>query len=69
MDLAARDVGAELRCPLPFGRRQRSGAPVPVGQDGAAGLPVVGAEQADKLLAPRAVPANTLLGPDWPGPG
>ena len=33
-----------------------------------AGLPVAGAEQADKLLAPRAVPANALLGPDWPGP-
>ena len=32
-----------------------------------AGLPVVGAEQAGKLLAPRAVPANALLGPDWPG--
>jgi carboxymethylenebutenolidase len=33
-----------------------------------AGLPVVGAEQAGKLLAPRAVPANALLGPDWPAP-
>jgi carboxymethylenebutenolidase len=33
-----------------------------------AGLPVVGAEQADKLLAPRAIPANALLGPDWPHP-
>ncbi len=31
-----------------------------------AGLPVTGAEQAEKLLAPRAVPANSLLGPDWP---
>ncbi len=30
--------------------------------------PVTGAEQADKLLAPRTVPANALLGPDWPGP-
>ena len=29
-----------------------------------AGLPVAGAEQAEKLLAPRAVPANALLGPD-----
>jgi carboxymethylenebutenolidase len=26
-----------------------------------AGLPVLGAEQADKLLAPRAIPANALL--------
>jgi carboxymethylenebutenolidase len=32
-----------------------------------AGLPVVGAVQAEKLLAPRTVPANALLGPDWPG--
>jgi carboxymethylenebutenolidase len=31
-----------------------------------AGLPVTGADQAEKLLAPRAVPANALLGPDWP---
>jgi carboxymethylenebutenolidase len=30
-----------------------------------AGLPVTGAEQAEKLLAPRAVRANGLLGPDW----
>ena len=33
-----------------------------------AGLPVVGAEQAEKLLAPRAMPANTLLGGDWAAP-
>ena len=33
-----------------------------------AGLPVVGAEQAEKLLSPRTVAANTLLGPDWPSP-
>jgi carboxymethylenebutenolidase len=33
-----------------------------------AGLPVTGGEQAEKLLAPRTVPANALLGPDWPGP-
>jgi carboxymethylenebutenolidase len=31
------------------------------------GLPVTGAEQAEKLLAPRTIPANTLLGPRWPG--
>ncbi len=31
-----------------------------------AGLPVSGAEHAEKVLAPRTVPANTLLGPDWP---
>jgi carboxymethylenebutenolidase len=31
-----------------------------------AGLPVAGAEQAEKLLAPRTIPANALLGPDWP---
>jgi len=30
-----------------------------------AGLPVTGAEQAEKLLAPRTVPANGLLGPSW----
>ena len=30
--------------------------------------PVTGAGQADKLLAPRTVPAKALLGPDWPGP-
>jgi carboxymethylenebutenolidase len=41
---------------------------VQVGLLDPAGLPVVGAEQAEKLLAPRTVPANTLLGPDWPGP-
>jgi carboxymethylenebutenolidase len=29
------------------------------------GLPVLGAEQAEKLLAPRTIPANALLGPDW----
>lgn len=32
------------------------------------GLPVVGAEQADRLLAPRDVAANTLLGDHWAGP-
>jgi carboxymethylenebutenolidase len=31
-----------------------------------AGLPVTGVEQAEKLLAPRAILANGLLGPDWP---
>jgi carboxymethylenebutenolidase len=41
---------------------------VQVGLLDPAGLPVVGAEQAGKLLAPRAIPANALLGPDWPGP-
>lgn len=41
---------------------------VQVGLLDPAGLPVVGAEQAEKLLAPRAVPANALLGPGWPGP-
>lgn len=38
---------------------------VQVGLLDPAGLPVTGAEQADKLLAPRAMPANTLLGKDW----
>jgi carboxymethylenebutenolidase len=32
------------------------------------GLPVVGAEQADKMLTPRALPANTLLGAVWRHP-
>jgi hypothetical protein len=41
---------------------------VQVGLLDPAGLPVTGAEQAEKLLAPRMVPANALLGPDWPGP-
>jgi carboxymethylenebutenolidase len=41
---------------------------VQVGLLDPAGLPVTGAEQAEKLLAPRAIPANALLGPDWPGP-
>jgi carboxymethylenebutenolidase len=41
---------------------------VQVGLLNPAGLPMTGAEQADKLLAPRAIPANTLLGPDWPTP-
>ncbi len=36
---------------------------VQVGLLDPAGLPVVGAEQAEKLLAPRDVPANALLGP------
>jgi carboxymethylenebutenolidase len=40
---------------------------VQVGLLDPAGLPVAGAEQAEKLLAPRTVPANALLGPDWPG--
>jgi carboxymethylenebutenolidase len=39
---------------------------VQVGLLDPAGLPVVGAEQAEKLLAPRTIPANALLGPDWP---
>jgi carboxymethylenebutenolidase len=38
-----------------------------------AGLPVAGSEQAERLLAPRAIPANALLGPAWahaaPGAG
>lgn len=42
---------------------------VQVGLLDPAGLPVAGAEQAEKLLAPRAVPANALLGPDRLGPG
>jgi carboxymethylenebutenolidase len=37
---------------------------VQVGMLNAAGLPVVGAEQAEKLLAPRTIPANALLGSD-----
>jgi len=41
---------------------------VQVGLLDPAGLPVVGAEQAEKLLAPRAMPANTLLGKDWGAP-
>jgi carboxymethylenebutenolidase len=41
---------------------------VQVGLLDPAGLPVAGAEQAEKLLAPRAIPANALLGPDWPDP-
>ncbi len=41
---------------------------VQVGLLDPAGLPVTGAEQAEKLLAPRAVPANALLGPAWAGP-
>jgi carboxymethylenebutenolidase len=42
---------------------------VQVGLLDPAGLPVAGAEQAEKLLAPRAVPANALLGPERPGAG
>jgi len=41
---------------------------VQVGLLDPAGLPVTGAEQAEKLLAPRGIPANALLGPDWPHP-
>jgi carboxymethylenebutenolidase len=41
---------------------------VQVGLLDPAGLPVTGAEQAEKLLAPRTVPANRLLGPDWSQP-
>jgi carboxymethylenebutenolidase len=41
---------------------------VQVGLLDRAGLPVTGAEQAEKLLAPRAILANGLLGPDWPSP-
>jgi carboxymethylenebutenolidase len=33
------------------------------------GLPVVGVQQAEKMLAPRTMPANTLLGEHWPAPG
>lgn len=42
---------------------------VQVGLLDPAGLPVIGAEQAEKLLAPRTIPANALLGSDWAGPG
>jgi carboxymethylenebutenolidase len=42
---------------------------VQVGVLDPSGLPVTGAEQAEKLLAPRTVPANRLLGPDWAQPG
>lgn len=38
---------------------------VQVGLLNPAGLPVTGAEQADKLLSPRTIPANALLGPHW----
>jgi carboxymethylenebutenolidase len=41
---------------------------VQVGLLDPAGLPVTGAEQAEKLLAPRGIPANALLGPDWSHP-
>lgn len=41
---------------------------VQVGLLDPAGLPVVGAAQAEKLLAPRSLPANALLGPDWVEP-
>ena len=41
---------------------------VQVGLLDRAGLPVTGAEQAEKLLAPRSIPANALLGPDWSRP-
>jgi carboxymethylenebutenolidase len=41
---------------------------VQVGLLDPAGLPVAGAEQAEKLLAPRSVPANALLGQAWPVP-
>jgi carboxymethylenebutenolidase len=42
---------------------------VQVGLLDPAGLPVAGADQAEKVIAPRAIPANTLLGADWPDPG
>jgi len=42
---------------------------VQVGLLDPAGLPVAGAEQAEKLIAPRAIPANALLGPERPGSG
>jgi carboxymethylenebutenolidase len=42
---------------------------VQVGLLNPAGLPVTGAEQAEKLLSPRTIPANTLLGPGWTSPG
>jgi carboxymethylenebutenolidase len=41
---------------------------VQVGMLDPVGLPVAGAEQAEKLRAPRAIAANALLGPEWPGP-
>ncbi len=40
---------------------------VQVGLLDPAGLPVAGVEQAEKILAPRAMPANTLLGHGWSG--
>jgi len=41
---------------------------VQVGLLDPAGLPVTGAEQAENILAPRAMPANRLLGKDWATP-
>jgi carboxymethylenebutenolidase len=38
---------------------------VQVGLLDPAGLPVAGAEQAEKIREPRAIAANALLGPDW----
>jgi carboxymethylenebutenolidase len=46
----------------------QASALVQVGLLDRASLPVAGAEQAEKLLAPRAIRANALLGPDWPRP-
>lgn len=40
---------------------------VQVGLLDPAGLPITGATQAEKLLAPRAIPANALLGEEWSG--
>jgi len=42
---------------------------VQVGLLDPAGLPVTGAGQAEKLLAPRSVPVNSLLNPRSPGHG
>lgn len=41
---------------------------VQVGLLDLAGLPVTGAERAERLLGPRTVPANAMLDPDYPGP-
>jgi carboxymethylenebutenolidase len=43
----------------------QASALVQVGLLEASGLPVTGAEQADKLLAPRELPTNELMGERW----
>jgi hypothetical protein len=67
-EFATRDVDATMATMTDDPYLYQASLLVQVGLLDPAGLPVTGAEQAEKLLAPRSIPTNALLGPDWSHP-